>query len=335
MIEKIKTMVIQLYNSEQPYVLAINGIILIALIWFCLSISKYWSDHKVFQKFIAKVKADTKEQERLREEEYQKQFEMEGRFESKDRMLKLNRKLVDSGLKAKFPELQPETFLLFCALLVTLVVGIALLFDFPPLGIIVIGIFTTLCIVFALESMVSVNTARIEKETIKFVNLLKNNSHMGGSIGEMLGRTIPYISGPLKTSVERCYYEIKSTGDVSMSLQNLVDRTSYKKLKEVFDALRVCSTHNEDYEGVINETNDSIGQYISFRKETRQIKQSNLIEMLIMGGIGLFIVYEMRSMLPDIDVAHYMFKTTIGITIIAGMVIILLYGIYKAVKNEE
>ena len=37
--------------------------------------------------------------------------------------------------------------------------------------------------------------------------------------------------------------------------------------KEIFDALRVCSTHNEDYESVINETNISVEQYIAFRKE--------------------------------------------------------------------
>lgn len=335
MIEKITTMVSQLIHSEQPYVLAINVLFLIALIVFILSVAKYWVDHKVVQKFVAKIKADAKEQERLREEEYQKQFEMEGRFESKDRMLRLNRKLVDSGLKEKFPELQPEIFLLFCVLTVGMIMVVFSLLDFPTMGVFILGLLVSLIIVFTLESMVSINTARIEKETVKFVNLLKNNSHMGGSIAEMLGRTIPYISGPLKMSVERCYYEIKSTGDTSMALQNLVDRTSYKKLKEVFDALRVCSTHNEDYEGVINEANVSIGQYISFRRETRQIKQSNLIEMIFMGAIGIFIVFEMRGMLPDVDVSYYMFRTTTGIVIIAGMVITLLYGIYKAIKNEE
>lgn len=335
MVEKITTMVLQLFNSEQPYVLAINVLIFIALICFFLFVSKYGHDHKVVRKFIAKIKADAKEQERLREEEYQKQFEMEGRFESKDRMLKLNKKLVDSGLKDKFPELQPEIFLLFCVLAVGLIVSVFSLMEFPTIGVLVIGLLSTLVIVFTLEIMVSVNTSRIEKETVKFVNLLKNNSHMGGSIGEMLGRTIPYISGPLRVSVERCYYEIKSTGDVSMSLQNLVNRTNYKKLKEVFDALRVCSTHNEDYEGVINEADVSIGQYISFRKETRQIKQSNLIEMILMGAIGIFIIFEMRSMLPDIDVAACIFKSTAGILILACMALTLLFGIYKAIKNEE
>ena len=103
----------------------------------------------------------------------------------------------------------------------------------------------------------------------------------------------------------------------------------------MFDALRICSTHNEDYESVINETNVSLEQYISFRNETREIKQNNLIEMLLMGVIGIVIVYMMKDMLPDIDVWYYIFKTSIGLSILAGMGITLMIGIYKAVKNEQ
>lgn len=335
MFELIRDMVVNLYHSEQPYILAVNVIAFVAVIVFVLSLTKYWSDHKVMQKFIARIKADAKEQERLRGEEYQKQFEMEGRFESKDKMLRLNQKLINSGLKDKFPELQPETFLLFCVLGIGSVVIIMSLFRFPPLGTLLTGGLLALIIVFALEAMISINTAKIEKETIKFINLLKNNSHLGGSIVEMFARTIPFLSGPLKVSVERCYYEIKTTGNVPMALQKLSDRTNYRKLKEVFDALRVCSTHNEDYEGVIDELNTSIERYITFRKETREIKQNNLIEMLVMGAIGVLIIYMMKGMLPDIDVWYYIFKTNIGMAAVSGMVIILLIGIFKAIKNEE
>lgn len=335
MFELIRNMFVNLYHSEQPYILIANVVVFIALLIFVFSLTKYWNDHKVIQKLIARIKTDANEQERLREEEYKRQFELEGRFESKDKMLKLNQKLVSSGLKDKFPELQPETFLLICVLTIGLTVILMSLIGMQPMAILITGGMMVLGIVFFLEIMDSINTAKIERETIKFVNLLKNNSHLGGSIVEMFGRTIPFISGPLKISVERCYYEIKSTGNISVSLQKLIDRTNYKKLREVFDALRVCSTHNEDYEGVINELNDSIEQYISFRKETREIKQNSLIEMLTMGAIGIFIVFMMKGMLPDIDVWYYIFKTNIGMSIVAGMIVILLFGIYKAVKNEE
>ena len=76
-------------------------------------------------------------------------------------------------------------------------------------------------------------------------------------------------------------------------------------------------------------------QYIAFRKETREIKQNNLIEMIVMGGIGVLIIYMMKGMLPDIDVWYYGFKTNIRLASVTGMAIILLIGIYRAVRNEE
>ena len=101
MFELIKDMIINLYHSEQPYVLLLNVLVFVALIVFVLSLTKYWSDHNVMQKFIAKVRADAKEQERLREEEYRKQFEMNGRFEAKDKMLKLNQKISSQNYSRK------------------------------------------------------------------------------------------------------------------------------------------------------------------------------------------------------------------------------------------
>ena len=106
--------------------------------------------------------------------------------------------MIDSGLKDKFPELQPETFLLSCTRGIGLVVISMALLNLPPLGTLATGILLILVIVFALESLISANTARIEAETIKFVNLLKNNSHMGGSMGEILGRTSRFSSCPFK-----------------------------------------------------------------------------------------------------------------------------------------
>lgn len=335
MFESIRELVMSVSQTEQPYILLVNVLVFIALFAFVFGLVTYLKDHNVFRNFVAKVLSDAREQERLREEEYQKRFEMEGRFESKDKMLGLNQKLIASGLKDKIPELQPGTFILFSVLAISTIAIIMSFMQLPAIGILITcGVFA-LCIVFLLESLVSINTARVEKETIKFINLLKNNSHMGGSVVEILGEAIPFLNGPLKSSVERCYYEIKSTGNVAGSLQKLSDRTNYKKLKEIFDSLRICSNHNEDYEGVIDEVNDSVEQYIEFRKETRQIKQNNLIEMIIMGGMGVFILYMIKDMLPDIDVMYYIFKTNIGMGIISIMCIILLFGIYKAVKNEE
>lgn len=331
-------MIFTLYESvvaAEPYVLILNGISLITMIVCVFFIVSHAQEHHIIKKLFAKFKANIKEQERLREAEYKKQFEMEGHFETKNRMQRLNRKLIDSGISVLHPEVTPEVFTIIVTLSCVLV-GFFLQYTYHAFLTTLIGIIVTICAwVFLLELLITNNINQLEKETIRFVNLLKNVSHTENSLAEMLARTIPYTSNPLRTSIERCYYEIKTTGDTSMALQHLCDRTSYKKLNEVFEALRVCSTHNEDYESVINESNESVTAFISYRKEIKQIKQSNIIDILIMGGAGLLIIFEMKTMLTNIDVMYYLFETVIGQVMFIALILILAYSLYSVVKTDD
>jgi len=321
--------------AEQPYALILNVVFAIAVAVFAFNIVKYLQEHQVFRKILAKLKSDLKEQERLREEEYKKQLEQEGQFVSKSKMQRLNKKLIKSGIQMSHPEITAEIFTLIIVA-TCVIVAFVLYFTENKLMTIIIGTAITVFLwMFTLEVLIARNQTSLEKETIKFVNLLKNFSHTEGSIAEMLGRTIPYISNPLKASVERCYYEIKTTGDTSLALQRLYDRTSYKKLQEVFDALRVCSTHNEDYEQVIDESYRNVDSYIASRKELKQIKISNIIDILVMGAMGIVVIFEMQSMLVDIDVNYYLFETLLGQAGLTAMGVILAYSIYNVIRDEE
>ena len=327
---------IQFFTSlwqANPLYLIANALMLVILFIVVLFIVQYEHKHNRFAAVKAKVKADLQEQERLRNEEYRKQFEMEGETDKKTRMQRLAKVLVDSGLKERFPELTGEIFLLFCAVIVTAagVVSFALIKSF---------IFTLIAVLAAVaaiyvfvEIKISSNYAATEREIIKFVNLLENVSHTEGNIAEMLGRTVPYILEPLKSSVEKCYFEIKSTGDTSAALQHLTDRTNYKKLREVFNSLRICSLHNEDYEEVIAEERESIRMYIAYRKEKQQIKKSSMIDMLIMGVAGVVIVYALSTMVENC--AYLIFQTLAGQIILAIIFAILVYGIWITIKQDK
>jgi len=306
MLETIYTLY-QSIMSKQPWALVLNVVLFFVIITFCYYFVAYLQEHKVFAKFVAKIKADVKEQERLREEEFRRQFEIEGEFRTKNRMQKLSKKLSNSGITIRHPEITAETYTIFVVgscLLVGLVLQVVYNNIVTSLIGVVITYFTWALL---LELMIASNYSKLEKETIKFINLLKNVSHTEGSVSEMLARTVPYLSGPLKLSIERCYYEIKTTGDTSLALQHLCERTNYAKLREIFEALRICSTHNEDYETVINESSDSVADYITYRKEMKQIKQSNLIDIFVMAGAGLLIINSLKGMLKDVDVAHVLF----------------------------
>lgn len=327
---------IQFFTSlwgANPLYLIANAVMFVILFAVVLFIVQYEYKHNRIAAIKAKIKADMQEQERLRNEEYKKQFELEGETDKKTRMQKLMKMLVDSGLKERFPELTGELFLLFYGIIVAAVgvVGFALTrsFVFTLIFVIVAAV----AVYVTIELKISSNYAATEREIIKFVNLLENVSHTEGNIAEMLGRTVPYISEPLKSSVEKCYFEIKSTGDVSAALSHLTERTNHKKLREVFNSLRICALHNEDYEEVIAEERESIRMYIAYRKERQQIKRSSLIDMAIMGVAGVAIVYALSTMVDNCS--YLVFHTFAGQGILAVIIGTLVYGIWITVKQDR
>jgi len=329
--------VLTLYESilaEQPYALILNAAVFIAILVCSYHVVYHIQVNNIIPKLVAKLKSDVKMQEKLREEEYKRQFELEGQFKSKNRMHRLNKKLISSGISVTHPEITAEVFVLIVTLVIVLVGFAVQMIKQNIIMTLTSVIVMFFLIALGLEILITINLNRLEKETVKFVNLLKNVSHTEGSVAEMLGRTIPYISNPLKANVERCYYEIKTTGDVTLSLQHLCDRTNYKKLQEIFEALRVCSTHYEAYETVINESSESVNAYIAYRKELNQIKQSNIIDIMVMGIMGVFIIYEMKNMLTNIDVSYYLFETLIGQAAIIALIVVFAYSIYNAIKND-
>ena len=309
----------------------------VAIVSFIYTIANYLRVHNTFAKIAAKVKHDIKEQDRLKNEEYKRQFEMEGATEDKkrDSYKKTAKILQDSGIKARIPEITPTVFMIIVA---TICVTSGIVGFFITKNVFLSLAFAVgayVIIRFYLEIQISRNYRQLESEAIKFVNLLRNNSHIESSLGEMLGRTIPYISGNLKASVEKCYYEIKSTGNVVLSLEHLCQRTSYRKLREVFEALKMCATHSEDYEQVIDEASDSLASYIEYRNEVASLKKNNLIDLLFITGAGLLILIEMKTMLTDIDVEYYLFRTLIGQVLCIVLAVITVLGLFQFVKSDE
>lgn len=337
-VQSVFESIYQLYQSllaKQPYVLILNVAFLIASFIFAYNLVRYIKDHNVFQKFKAKFKADIKMQQKLREEEYRIKFEAEGQFQSKNRMQHLNKKLIDSGISVSHPEFTAELFVL-TVFLTCIIVSFVLHFTYGDLLVTAIGaIITVFAWVLLLELMITRNFKALEKETIKFMDLLKNFSHSSSDLCTMLGATVPYIQNPLKKNVEQCYFDIKATGNVSLALQRLCNRTNYKRLREVFEALLTCSKHNEEYENVINEISQDIDEYIAYRKEIDAIKQSNVIDILIMGILGAMILASLDSLLTSIDVAYYLFETRLGQIGIVTLVLVFIYSIYNVVKNED
>lgn len=339
MFDKLSHLVnaITVSGTKGTVIAIIFHIALLAAIGTCVFLLGIYLDrHNTIQKIIAKIKNDFEEQDRLKTAEYKKRFELEGHTddEKTDKRRRLEQKLYDSGIKQNVPEITPLSFMITVFLLCVVVAVVGYFVTDSILTAIICGIMAGILVVLYMEAMIAKNYRKIEIEAIKFVNLMRNYSHIEQSVGEMFGRTIPYLEGSLRLSVEQCYYEIKSSGNLVMALENLEGRTSYTKLREFFSALKTCATHNEDYELIIDEASDALKTHVKYRDKITTIKKNNLIDLLVITAAGFLMLFAMRGLLSDIDVFYYMFRTAIGQIIVGAIAIITILGLYQFVKTD-
>lgn len=308
------------------------GLLLIIFAAIFLLVS-YLINNKWLEKKIAKFTADSKRQEKLREDEFKQRALLEGEFDNKSKYYKMNKLLQDSGLKDKYPELTIKGFILM--IMVYCIIGAIITWiisDSVAVAAIVAGIMMVLAVII-LQIKININYVKTEKEIVTFINVLDNMSTSENTIGEMLNKTAPFLKGPLKNSVEQCYFEIKTNGDTPIALKHMAERTSHKKLKEIINSLRVCSTHNENYAEIIEDNRESVRYYIMYKKEKRMIIRNALFETGILAAAGVLIIYMLSTMVDD--ATKTIFHTLPGLVIIAAMIGIIVYEIIKILKQNE
>jgi Flp pilus assembly protein TadB len=330
--QRITEFLAELYEVNPTLVLleaVMFGFVFVAI----LMIADYMHKHNVIQRRMAKLTSDLAEQEKLRNEEYDQIFEMEGATDKESRMRRLTKALEKSGIKRAYPEMSAELFILTVSairLIGGLGVGVITGSSLYGLG---AAVLVLVVIYTYMTFMISRNEKAIEKDVMKFINLLENMSHTEGSIGEMLNRCVPYLNEPLKSSIERCYYDIKSTGDVEGALTRLADRTDYKQLASVFNYLRVCCSYDANYAEIIEENRDIIRMHLAFEKEKGAIKRSALADMGIIGIAGIVIIVIVSQMVDNVNTL--IFHSLIGQIIMCGIFGTILYGIYIVIKQDK
>ena len=329
MLNTIKSLAESIAQVNKLYLIP-YAVFFIFLLIAAYLVVNYLAENMVFEKLIARVKADVEEQRRLREKEIKRKIMLEGETEQKSKLVKLDNLLLDAGIKNKNKDMTAELFLFMCAGIE--IAAVFLLWIFSSNMFVTIGgmLIVAIFIYAYLEMKAIKNYTKIENETIKFINLLSNVSHSEPTIAEMLKRTIPLLSEPLRTHVEECYYDIKTSSDVPASLNRFANNVNHKKLKEIILSLKTCATHNENYAEVIKDNSDSVRQYIADRRKKRNNQKNALIEMVILGLAGIGMIAMLSTMIEDVN--YIIFQTLPGQVILIYLAIIIVSGIIDTLK---
>lgn len=330
---KIIETLFNVINEFSVTALCFNLFLLASLFIFVYEVIKYETKNKTLEKLNTNIKSNFKEKELSLLKEFDETLNQEGNFTDKNKTRKLLKLLNDSGLRIHFPELSVGMFitLIISLCLLSGIIGFMLSKSFT-VGIICVA--AAVFIIFVLlETSKNRNNKTIEKELLKFVDILANVSRSEGNLAEMFGKTAPYLNEPLKSLVVQCYYEMKSSGNTTLALQHFSERANHKKLREIIGYLKICSQRNESYEEVIHETKESIRSYIAYRNERTEIKKIGLVDLLIMGVGGSIIVFALSTMITNINI--YLLHNIIGQILLSVALMILLYAFWIVIKAES
>ena len=230
----------------------------------------------------------------------------------------MNLLIEQSGINIKFKFVNA-----FLVVVISLILGFIFFFFskkymevlFPSIILGVIG-FQIPSII--LNIMVSINSDKITKKLVDFINLLKNFCMIKNDISSAIAGSSEYLKEPLKNICETYTYEVKHGIAPYDALENAKEKIDNNQYKLLIKNLQICSKHSNEFLKVLK---NSEGLILRFSKE------QNLRKKEIKKGIGgilmlLFISMIIFFMLTKINEnLLFLLKTTLIGKIIVSIIV--------------
>lgn len=251
----------------------------------------------------------------------------------RDRLYGLEKILLYSGMMRRFPFLSPELFLAGDILL-----GAALYFGLMLLG---ISYVESLLVVFGCHVFVffflSVQMQRnynaTDENLLKFLDFLGNYSLTGGEVTGVLKQVSVYMSEPMKSVLEECYYEATLTGDSGIALLSAAEKLQHPKFKELIRNIEVASRYVADYSALVAQSRRSVREYMRLRAERKALAREAWTNMLLLGGMTVVILKSVEVLI-GVPLRELLLQNIVGKMCMVGIAGILLM-FYMEVKKID
>lgn len=259
-----------------------------------------------------------------------------GEEEDKSFILKLEKKIIYSGLKDSIPFLNATTFIIINIIFSVLAFIIGTKTLGIAMGMVMFGL-VILILNVILSLKVSSSYQKVEDNVVTFINLIENFSKTDNDIINILSKTITYLEDPLRTQVEEAYLIGKKTGNSDLALNTLQKNIQHKMFKQIIRSLVICSHYEANYEDVIEDARDMLMEYLKGKKERAEIARNAKIEIGMLVACSIVVLIMMQSFLGT-SIIGLLSSNLIGQGILLFTVILLGYMIYQMIflgKNRD
>lgn len=305
-------------------------LILFILMFF---LTKELINERLIARKFKKMINETQKKSNIRELERERDRQIQGNTTDDTFLSKLDILLNHSGIKKYIPALNTNLLLIIVLFVFIISLAITLYMTSSILRGLIISSLIIVIMFLLLLIMNIINFARTEKEIITFINLLQNYSRVTSDIVNILGQMYPYLNEPLRSITEDCYLECIKTGNVQRSLDNLVKKINHKKLSSIIKNIAICAKYEANYETVINESRNVIQDYLSGKKQRKEMIRNAAVEIGIITGTGAILVGLLNNYM-EVEIFKVLFSTLIGNALLLYFTIIAVIIVWVFFKEN-
>lgn len=128
----------------------------------------------------------------------------------------------------------------------------------------------------------------VNANLIKFLDFLGNYSITAGELTGIFAQISKYVDEPLRSVLEECSYEAKTTGDAGLALLAMAEKVEHPKFKELVHNMEISVRYSADFSLLVQNSRRMVREYLRFDRERKGLMRESLINMVLLLGMSIF-----------------------------------------------
>lgn len=248
--------------------------------------------------------------ERGRKNDLKKRTELKLRIQSENLPGKIDRALVYSCIKRRYPFLTAEKFVAsVCMVCALLLIGAGSIFGFMT-GLVSVAVF--LAILYVLIRCLEIGAMKRTGEDLpKLLDLLGSFASSGSISSGIFGQISMYMNEPLRSAFDECAAECRMSGDISLAMLSLADKIEHPQFKQLIRNMEISSRHSEDITGLVAKSRRGLRDYLRESSQKKTMLRESAINMVLLMVMS-FVVLAITTSLSETSLALIMCETIPG-----------------------
>lgn len=201
----------------------------------------------------------------------------------------LEKQLRYSGLRQHFPHLTAEWWIVWNLAAIGMIFALAVI----PFGIgaaVIVSFLPVVGEMWILRSLRIRNLKKVNENLLKLLDFLENYSITAGELTGVLGQVGRYMEEPLRSALEICCIEARTTGDTGQALLAMAEYIEHPKFKELARNMEISVRYCTDFSTMVNSSRRSMREYLRMLQERRGMLREAFVNMTILLGMSMAVL---------------------------------------------